>query len=150
MRERHRAARVLLLLGAWLAGCGGGGGESDREEVADAVRGYLEAVADRDGDAACALLTREAQLSVFRAKRAHAGADHPGEACANVVRSFGPLYGRGRLRGVAVSRVEVDGERAQARADDVAVKLEKVSGEWKLAVPGVGQAVGDTPPPARG
>lgn len=142
--ERPRKVQLLLLLVALVAGCGGGG--SDRARVADAVRGYLGAIADRDGHGACELLTRDAQLSVFRTKRAHAGADHPAQACATVVRSFAPLYGPARLRGVTVSQIKVDGDRARARADGVPIELERVSGEWKLSVSGVGQAVGDTPP----
>ncbi len=137
---------LLALLLASFAACG----ESDEGEVADAVRGYLAAVADRDGRRACAFLTPEAQLRVFRARRAHAGADHPAEACATVVESFGALHGVGRLRRVGISRIEIQGGRARAHADGVPIKLEKVAGTWKLAVSGVGQDVGDTQPGEQG
>jgi hypothetical protein len=138
--------RCVWLALALTALCACGGGEGDDGEVGDAVRGYLSAVADGDERRACGFLTRDAQLRVFRTKRAHAGPDHPARACAAVVASFGPLYGAKRVGRVAVSDIAVDGDRAQARADGLPVKLEKVEGDWKLAVPGLAQDVGDTPP----
>ncbi len=131
---------------ASLAACGGG----EEEDAGDVVRDYLAAVADRDGPRACRLLTRKAQLRVFRRRRAHAGRDHPGQACATVVESFGPLYGRGRLRRAEVSEVSVKGDRAEARADRFPVKLVKVKDEWKITVSGLAQNVGDSPPPEPG
>lgn len=135
----------MLALALALAPLGACGGRED-EAVGDAVRAYLAAVADRDGKRACGLLTRGAQLRTFRTRRAHAGADHPSQACAAVVASFGPLYGVERVRGVAVSRIAVEGDRAKARADGFAVKLVKVDGEWKLARSGLAQDIGDTQP----
>jgi hypothetical protein len=137
---------VLVL--ASLGGCGGG--ESEDEKVADAVHGYLAAVADRDGRRACRFLTREAQLRTFTRRRAHAGRDHPAQACAAVVGSFASLYGPGRIRRVTVSRIAVAGDSARARADRFRVRLEKVQGDWKLAVSGLAQDIGDTPPRGRG
>lgn len=147
--ERQRAACIWLALAlASLGGCGDGGSED--EQVGDAVRGYLAAVADRDGRRACSFLTREAQLRTFTTRRAHAGRDHPAQACATVVASFGGLYGPGRIRRVDVSRVAVAGDRARARADGFRVRLEKVRGDWKIAVSGLAQDIGDTPPRRRG
>ena len=114
------------------------------------VRGYLGAVADRDGPRACRHLTRSAQLRTFRSRAAHAARDHPAQACATVVESFGPLYGRARVKRVAVSEIAVDGDRAEARAGRFPVKLEKVDGKWKIAVSGLAQEVGDAPPPEPG
>lgn len=114
------------------------------------VRGYLSAVADRDGPRACRFLTRKAQLRTFRSRTAHAGSDHPAQACAVVVETFGPLYGRARVKRVAVSEVAVQGDRAEARAGRFPVKLENVGGEWKIAVSGLAQDVGDAPPPDPG
>lgn len=151
-RERPRASAArwawLALVLASLGACGVGTGEDD--EVGDAVRGYLAAVADRDGRRACSFLTREAQLRTFRTRTAHAGPDHPAEACATVVASFAPLYGRGRIRRATVSRITVTDDRASARADGFRVRLEKVRGEWKIAVSGLAQDIGDTPPRAKG
>ena len=147
-RERPRASGArwawLALALATLGACGGG--ESEDGKVRDAVRGYLSAVADRDGRRACRFLTREAQLRTFTTRRAHAGRDHPAQACAAVVASFGPLYGRGRLRRVTISRIAVTGDRARARADGFRVRLEKVRGDWKIAVSGLAQGIGDTQP----
>ena len=132
-----------------LGGCGGGDGGGE-DGVADAVRGYLAAVAERDGKRACGYLTRDAQLRTFRARRAHAGADHPAEACATVVATFGPLYGVGRIRAVTVSGIEVDGDRAVARVDGFLVKLVRADDMWKLRTSGLAQDVGDSPPRGRG
>ena len=136
----------LLLALAPLGACG----ESEDEKVDDTVRGYLAAVADRDGRRACSFLTREAQLRTFTTRRAHAGRDHPAEACASVVASFGPLYGTGRIRRVEVSRIAVTGDRARARADGFRVRLEKVRGDWKIASAGLAQDIGDTQPRGSG
>ena len=114
------------------------------------MRGYLAAVADRDGRRACGFLTREAQLRTFTTRRAHAGRDHPAEACATVVASFAALYGPRRLRRVTLSRIAVADDRARARADGFRVRLEKVGDDWKIAVSGLAQDIGDTPPRARG
>ena len=138
----------LALALVLLAGCGGGGGGGD--EVGDVVREYVAAVADRDGKRACALVTRDAQLRIFRSRRVHAGEDHPDQACAAVVESFGPLYGVGRLKGVEVTDVEVDGDRAEARADGFPVRLVKDAGEWKIASVGLAQRIGDSQPRRRG
>ena len=142
-------ARWLCLLLA-IASLGACGGESEDEKVGDTVRGYLAAVADRDGRRACNFLTREAQLRTFTTREAHAGRDHPAAACASVVASFGPLYGTGRIRRVEVSRIAVAGASARARADGFRVRLEKVRGEWKIAAAGLAQDIGDTPPRGSG
>ena len=153
-RERPRVSGArwgwlaLALALASLGACGGG--ESDDDKVGDTLRGYLAAVADRDGRRACGFLTREAQLRIFTTRRAHTGRDHPAESCASVVESFGPLYGTGRIRRVAVSGVAVADDRARARVDGFRVRLEKVRGDWKIAVAGLAQDVGDTPPRGRG
>jgi hypothetical protein len=136
---------VTTLLLVLLAACGGSEGDSER--VADVVRDYLRAAADRDGERACALLTREAQLRSFEFGRVHAAPDHPGEACASVFESYHPLTGEERVRRASVSGVEVRGNRAEARAGGQRVKLEKVGGEWKLAVAGVADRVRDAARP---
>ena len=137
---------MLALALASLGACGDGQGDDGK--VGDAVRGYLAAVGDRDGTRACGFLTRAAQLRTFRRRRAHLGADHPRQACATVVATFGALCGPGRLRRVTVSRIAVMGDRARARVDGFAVRLKKVEGDWKIAVSGLAQDVGDTPPGA--
>jgi hypothetical protein len=146
-----RGIRPLLLCALGLvliasSGCG----QSDSEEVESVLHGYLNALAARDGPRACGFLTREAQLRSFRLNRVHAAPDHPAQACASVVQDgFFPGYGFKRLRSASISAIEVDGDRAQAKADGFSVKLEKVGGEWKLAVSGIGNRVGDSPPPRK-
>ena len=139
----------MLVLALTSLGACGGGGESEDAKIGETVRSYLAAVADRDGKRACGFLTRKAQLRTFRRRRAHAGSDHPAEACASVVADFAGLYGPGRLRRVTVSRITVTGDRARARADDLPVRLAKVEGDWKIAISGLAQDVADTQPPAR-
>lgn len=110
------------------------------------MRGYLSAAADRDGKRACGFLTRRAQLSAFEFGRVHAAPDHPDEACASVFEGYHPLTGEARLRRTSVSAIEVEGERARARAGRIAVRLRKEDGEWKLDVAGIADRIRNAAP----
>jgi hypothetical protein len=148
--ERVKTARSLLIalvVGASLAApaCGG---ESAETEVEDVLERYLEAVGNGDGEAACELLTPEAQLGVFDFRLVHEGADHPDQACARIVER-NRLRGDEELESVDVSSVEVDGGVATASVSGVVAELELVADEWKIARFGLAESVvpGDRPPP---
>lgn len=149
MRAVRRAASTTLAIAACaaLAGCGGDGrgGDgrgADERAVAEAVRGYLAAVAERDGARACAHLTRNAQLGVFEFRRVHAAPDHPDEACAEVVRETAARLDEARLRDAAVEEVAVDGDRATARVAGAEALLRRVGGRWLIDAFGLAGDVG--------
>lgn len=136
----------LLLLTASLAACGGSDQASDRKGVANTVRAYLDAVADRDGARACRLLTVEAQLRIVQTRQVHAGPHLSPEGCARVIDTYTPIFGVKPLRSGKVSSIVVEGETARAQVGTFPVTLTKVAGEWKLAVSGVATSLGDRPP----
>jgi hypothetical protein len=124
-------ARVLPILLAALAGCGGGG--DDRDEVRQTVRDFVTATNERDGDTLCGeLLTQE-----YLEKSTLATGDRAGEACRDQLDVTGGL----RLELVSIGRTEVDGDTATVRvvidADGVRaprlLRLEREDGRWKLA-----------------
>src|SRR3954454_2941079 len=65
---KRRQVGIPALVALVLAGCGGGGMQSDPDAVAKTLKDAASAVADGDGDKACGYLTpdaqRQAQLQV--------------------------------------------------------------------------------------
>lgn len=128
----------LIALSLWLAACG----MSAEDDVRDALRAYLSAVAAGDARAACGRLTENGQLGVFEFRKIHAGPDHPGEACAGIAAGTKlPGGGAARLRAAEVGEVTVDGDSAGAVVDGVPVTLERVDGEWLIDVFGLASDV---------
>jgi hypothetical protein len=139
----RRIAVLLVGLATLSAGCGGDD-RGDEQAIKRVLTTYLSAVAAADGRQACARLTENAQLGVFEFKRAHAGTDHPAEACADTIRRHAP-GGRARLRARHDVTVRVDGDRADATVDGYEVKLERHSGQWKIATFGLAGDVAGGP-----
>jgi hypothetical protein len=95
-----------------LAACGSEGGDtsdaaSESEEVARTVNSLFDATAEGDGEAACALLTRDAQLG-FAATLAgedemalSASDEEAGTGCEDAVESRGEAAGRDDYRWTA-------------------------------------------------
>jgi hypothetical protein len=134
-----RAWPVALVV---LAGCGGSGeraadppaAASARQQVAAAVHGYLNGLADADGKQACAHLTRAAQADLTAATTA--------PTCEVAVGAFGKQIGddaRRRLRAARVTVGAVHATTATARLAGRnlpfprAIPLRRDAGEWKIA-----------------
>jgi hypothetical protein len=126
-------ARVLTFLLLALAGCGGGGGDDDPDEVRQAVRDFVEATNERDGETLCGdLLTQE-----YLERSTLATGDRADEACRKQLEATTGL----RLRLISTGRPKVDGDEARVRAviDTGGVRaprllrLEREDGRWKLA-----------------
>jgi predicted lipid-binding transport protein (Tim44 family) len=119
----------LAVLVLALSACGGG---DDAEGAREAVREFIEATNERDGDALCGeLLTQD-----YLEKYTGATGDNAEEACKDQLDVISGL----RLRLVRIDSVEVDGDEATVRATIATggqrtarrFGLAKEDGDWKL------------------
>jgi hypothetical protein len=128
---RYAVPAVLALV---LAACGGGGEDDDEAAAArQAVRDFVEATNERDGDKLCGeLLTQE-----YKEKVSGSVGEAADESCRRQLELTTGLT----LDLVSVGRTNVDGDNATVRAvldtDGVQAphlfQLEKEDGDWKLA-----------------
>ena len=123
-----RLACVALLLTLALSACGGDGDDDAKQ----AVRDFVQATNDRDGDRLCGdLLSQE-----YMEKATGASGDQAQDACKQQLSLIKGL----KLRLVAMGDARVDGDRATVRATIVtggqrqsrSFQLAKESGSWKL------------------
>jgi Domain of unknown function (DUF4878) len=124
-----RLACLALLLTLALSACGGGDDSGDAKQ---AVRDFVQATNDRDGDRLCGdLLSQE-----YMEKATGASGDKARDACKQQLSLIKGL----KLRLVAVGDAEVDGDRATVRAtiatggqrQSRSFQLAKEDGSWKL------------------
>ncbi len=124
-----RLACVALLLTLALSACGGG---DDDDDAKQAVRDFVQATNDRDGDRLCGdLLSQE-----YMEKATGASGDQAQDACKQQLSLIKGL----KLRLVAIGDAQVDGDRATVRATIVtggqrqsrSFQLAKEDGSWKL------------------
>ena len=124
-----RLACVALMLTLALSACGGG---DDGDDAKQAVRDFVQATNDRDGDRLCGdLLSQE-----YMEKATGASGDRARDACKQQLSLIKGL----KLRLVGVGNAQVDGDRATVRATIVtggqrqsrSFQLAKESGSWKL------------------
>lgn len=144
--------RMLLLLVALAAGCGGGSdAQSDAQRVASTIKDYLRLQADGDAAEACALLTASGrrQLTAFVSEQARSTPlDTTGLTCDRAIELVRVVAGTELLdatRSAGVENIRVTGARATAEvvgAGDVGrrpVSLEKAGDVWRIrAAPGLG------------
>jgi len=127
MKPTGSLAVLAILAVLALAGCGGPGGREDAA-AAVAVR-LLEAVNQRDGAAACALLAPETLADLEKS------ADQPCDEA--VLDEDLPAPGQ-------VTNTNVYGQWAQVRLDDDTVFLAVFRGGWRVVAAGC-QPRGDRP-----
>jgi hypothetical protein len=126
-----RAPTVLLAaLALLIAGCGG----SDPDE---AVREYLDAIVDQDGEAACEQLTDELRTDIEDAPAVRA----TGRSCADVMElaaGLNPDLGADDVEDLDIE-VEEDGDQASATFEnplvgrEETIDLVEVDGEWRIS-----------------
>lgn len=145
MPSRHVLAAGCLI--AVVAGCGGGQKEpSDEQQVATALRSFLQAQTDGDAQKACALLTAGAQrkLVALVARRAQGlgAAPRTCDEAVGLVRAVAPQALLRAIRDARVEGVVVHGGEAAARVVDGSsfaaqrVTLVRGDGGWQIsAVP---------------
>ena len=140
---RARGLTAIALSALAVAGCGGSrhhaapasGSPSSRDGVAQAIRGYFDAVTAGRASDTCASFTPSS-----REKLAEFGHEQLGIArgsCARTLRAFFANSASRALRRGGEHRVRsisVHGARATARVDGVerAMKLELVGGRWLI------------------
>jgi hypothetical protein len=124
----------FALASLFLAACG----DSEEDQVADAIRVFYRAAAEGDGEQACEHLTSAARNA------------EPGIPCEVAIDQLGTLGGeraKRRLEAVRVRNIKVRGDEATAEAqiptqNPTALRLRKVGrrvfkwkepiGEWKI------------------
>jgi hypothetical protein len=120
---------LVLALAAALSACGGG---DDSQDARQAVRDFVRATNDRDGDRLCGeLLSQE-----YMEKATGASGDEAEDACKDQLSLIKGL----KLKLVSIGAVDVDGDDAVVRATivtggqrmDRRFELAKEDGSWKL------------------
>jgi ketosteroid isomerase-like protein len=126
-----RRSTTALLLALALAACGG----DDREEVRQAVRGFVDATNARDADRFCDHLVTQQ----FLEQSTGATGDQAHEACKKQISS---LTSRFKIELDRLGRVSLDGDRArvdatirtpQGEPQQRVFRLRKEDGDWRLA-----------------
>jgi len=120
---------LVLALAVALSACGGG---DDSDDAQQAVRDFVQATNDRDGDRLCGhLLAQE-----YMEKATGASGDKAEGACNDQLSLIKGL----KLRLVSIGATKVDGDEATVRATIVTggqrtsrrFQLAKEDGDWKL------------------
>jgi hypothetical protein len=149
----RRAGPLCLLVvtstAVALSACGGDGGDStagtssssgdDREAVTAVVNDYTNAFADGDFDKACDLLSDDSRDQIEQAAKEELDVEGCSDALEKVTGALDDKT-REALRGLSVTSVQIDGDRAVVKTKlaesgeetDPAVVV-KEDGEWRLA-----------------
>ena len=132
-----RRVLIVACAAALLGGCGdedsGGGGESPR----DVVLGYLQAVADGDGGAACAALAQEAKDETVNAVK-QAVPSFKGSSCEEAIEALHAAFddqAADTLRNAEVESTAVKGDTATVKFKGglAPVELERTDDGWVVA-----------------
>jgi uncharacterized protein DUF4878 len=131
-RPMRRATTILATAAIAVAGCGGG----PADDVESAIKSYIGAFKDGDGEKACSLMTRSTRKQfVTRTKALTKTTD-----CAAAIEAIRTQAGQpamDALKKVKVSDVKVNGNTATARLstgkNSSTATLKKEDGAWKVS-----------------
>jgi len=154
---------LLASIALALGGCGGdddGGGGStagggEEEQVRGAVKGYLTAVAEGDGDAACDLLSAASRETVERLAE-QVDAEGCVDAFENAIAQaeVDVEEARASLEELEIADVEIDGDRAtvsiRREGAEESGALVREDGAWRVDIDGANAQpeAATAPPPA--
>ena len=136
------ALAALVAAALAVAGCGGkhqaasaSGSGSARDGVAQAIRGYFDAVTGGRASDTCASFTPQSREKLAEFGHEQMGIAHG--SCARTLKVFFANSASRQLRGSGVhevSEIAIHGRRATARVNGVdrAMKLELVGGHWLI------------------
>ena len=135
---RRRQAAGLLVAGALaVAGCGGGGGQSSRDEsqIRSTLQSYYQAFANGDAAKACSELASQTRTQF---EQASGGTSCP-KALARATQRPEVKKVLDRLKSAKVGQVQVSGDVAtasvQALGRTTTVPLVKENGAWRIRSP---------------
>jgi hypothetical protein len=145
LRSLVLVAVLAALLGVGFVVLDRGGQKSDTPSVSEVVKSYDAALADREGNAACSLLTPEAARRVAY-RHGYGGtlgidATRTRATCPDGIenRYLGEDAYFAELKFAPISDVEVRGEEAQATIDlagsSATAVLRKTATGWRLSIP---------------
>jgi hypothetical protein len=119
----------MVALAATVVGCG----ETNRDEIENAVKGFDSALAEGEGAKACSFLSQSARAEIDRRQdcaKLAAGLSRPGRHITSEVRAL--KFGK-------VSNVTVEGDIAIAQVQAPggypkrSVGLQEIAGGWKIS-----------------
>jgi hypothetical protein len=120
---------LVMALAVTVVGCG----ESNRDDIEGAVKGFDSALAEGDGEGACSFLSESARAEIDRRQdcaKLAAGLSRPGRRVAPEVKAL--KFGK-------VSNVLVEGTDATARVQAPggypkrSIQLEETESGWKIS-----------------
>jgi hypothetical protein len=141
--SKWRQVGIPALAAAVLAGCGGGGANTDADAIAQVTRNAAKAVADKDGDKACGYLTPEAQ----RQAELQVGFGQLGSVdCPTLVKratAFLSPIDREQIKDLQPTNIQINGTSASTtmttqtgsaqQGMSVQLNLTKVGSDWKIS-----------------
>lgn len=145
----RQVTALLAVAAVALSACG----QSEDEKVADALQGYLNAIADRNYGDACGKLAASAKRDLVEYVTQQLPELGTVE-CESVLKQFVELTDEEQLKAledVEIRDVRVDGDRATAEAvgGTQTAHLRKIDGDWKISeleFPGDAASASEPPP----
>jgi hypothetical protein len=112
-----------------LASCGG---EPDDDRARDAVRNWIDALAEGRAADACGAMTAAGRRELVQMAQLFAGAPRAVRECERQVRHLGGRPGGGADLEIRSVSVEGDAATVETRGGPARVRLRREGGEWRV------------------